>query len=108
MSSISSLLQKYLDELVQNDFKSFKSFLMSSRAQGFDPISRSRLESADQLDVVELMVNQYGESEAADITVRVLKQIKQNKIAADLEKELKDLDGNASGGKRVFFFFTHI
>ncbi|KAK3511199.1 hypothetical protein QTP70_032259 [Hemibagrus guttatus] len=89
MSSPSSLLLKHLDELKQDDFERFKWSLMNNKAQGFESISRSKLENAKRYEVVDLMVNQYGPSEAARIAVQVLKQIGQNNLASDLEKKLE-------------------
>ncbi|XP_060716377.1 pyrin [Tachysurus vachellii] len=89
MSSIGFLLLNTLDELVKEDFERFKWSLTNNNAQGFEPISRCKLENAKQRDIVDLMVNQYEPPGAAKVTVQVLKQIGQNKLANDLEKKLK-------------------
>ncbi|XP_047659209.1 uncharacterized protein si:ch211-114l13.9 [Tachysurus fulvidraco] len=89
MSSVGVLLLEALDELVKDDLERFKWHLMRNNAQGFEPISRRKLENAKQHDVVDLMVNQYGSPEAAKITVQVLRLIGQKKLANDLEKKLK-------------------
>lgn len=65
MSTISNLILKALDELLQDDFRRFKASLTNNMAQGFDSIPRGKLEKAEQLDVMGLMVDQFGESEAA-------------------------------------------
>lgn len=97
MASISLLLLNYLDDLNQDDFDRFKWSLTSNMAQSFDPIPRSKLENAKQLNVVQLMVNQYGDSDAATITVQVLKLIHQNKLASDLEKKLESKVSEGKG-----------
>ncbi|KAG7316140.1 hypothetical protein KOW79_021006 [Hemibagrus wyckioides] len=89
MSSTSILLLRHLDELIQDDFERFKWSLMNNKAQGFESISRSKLEKAKQFEVVDLMVDKYEPSEAAKITVQVLRQIGQEKLASDLEKKLE-------------------
>lgn len=96
MSSISILLLGHFDELIQDDFERFKWSLMNDKAQGFESISRRKLEKAKQFEVVDLMVNQYGPSEAAKITIQVLRQIEQKKLASDLEKKLEE------EGKSIF------
>lgn len=101
MASISSLLLKYLDELVQGEIQRFKSYLTKNMMKDFDPIPRSKLENADQIHIVELMVDQYDESGASFITVQILKQINKNKLARELEKELEGLEQKASGGKGI-------
>ncbi|MCJ8748238.1 hypothetical protein PDJAM_G00162590 [Pangasius djambal] len=95
MSSIPSLLLKHLDELVQDDLDRFKLSLTRNMAQGFDPIPRSKLENAKHHNVVDLLVDQYGPSNAAKITVQILNQIGQKKLANDLEKKL---EGKGAGG----------
>lgn len=100
MSSVGVLLLKTLDELVKDDFERFKWSLTSNNAQGFEPISRCKLENAKQHNVVDLMVNQYGTPEAAKITVQVLKQIEQKKLANDLEKKLK------AEGKSIYYKYS--
>ncbi|MCI4394042.1 hypothetical protein PGIGA_G00164220 [Pangasianodon gigas] len=102
MSFIPTLLLEHLDELVQDDLDRFKMSLTRKMAQGFDPIPRSKLEKAKHHNVVDLLVDQYGPSDAAKITVQILNQIGQKKLASDLEKKL---EGKGAGGKSVFFFF---
>lgn len=106
MPSISSLLLEHLDELVQDDFKTFKSFLTYNMVQGIEPIPCSRLENAKQFDVVKLMVDKYDESHAAEITAQILEKISQKKLANNLKKKLEGLEDKVSEGKSVFFFFV--
>ncbi|KAF4075499.1 hypothetical protein AMELA_G00235100 [Ameiurus melas] len=86
MSSISWMLVKQLDELVQHDFERFKWSLTRNNAQDFRPVPRSKLENAKQHKVVDLLVDQYGEENAANITIKILKDIGQENLASDLEK----------------------
>ncbi|KAM9454642.1 caspase b-like isoform 1-T2 [Clarias gariepinus] len=90
MSLISRLILKNLDELKQDDFERFKLSLTRTMADGFEPIPCSKLEKANQSNVVELMVNQYRPAKAADITVKVLRDIGQNHLSMDLEEKLKE------------------
>lgn len=100
MSSISWILVKHLDELVQGDFDRFKWSLMRNNAQGFRPVPRSKLENAKQHDVVDLMVDQYGPQDAANITINILKDIGKENLASTLEKMV-------AGGQSFYsFIFT--
>lgn len=100
MSSISWILVKHLDELVQGDLDRFKRSLMRNKAQGFRPVPRSKLENANQHDVVDLMVDQYGPQDAANITINILKDIGKENLASTLEKMV-------AGGQSFYsFIFT--
>lgn len=78
-------------------------------ARGFDPIPRSKLENATRLNVLKLMVDQYGESDASNITVQVLKQLNQNKLASELEQNIGEklkTQGRVVEGKSFFFILS--
>ncbi|KAM9454644.1 apoptosis-associated speck-like protein containing a CARD isoform 2-T3 [Clarias gariepinus] len=90
MCLIRSLILKNLDELKQDDFERFKTSLTGTIVEGFELIPCSKLEKANQINVVDLMVSQYGPAETVDITVKVLRDIGQNHLAMDLEEKLKE------------------
>ncbi|XP_060755587.1 caspase b [Neoarius graeffei] len=95
MCRISHLILNCLDELFKNEFKKFKWSLMENNVQGFTSIPRGRLENADKQDLVDLMVDQYGDPEAANITVQVLESLGKNDLASKLQRKLQ---GQGSGG----------
>ncbi|XP_076826938.1 aquaporin-10-like [Brachyhypopomus gauderio] len=90
MGSVPVLILDSLNELLEEEFKSFKWQLTDGVAKGFCPISKGKLEKARQTDVVDFMVGQYGLSEAGNITVRILRNIQHNNIADELKKRLSD------------------
>lgn len=104
MSNVAVLLLDHLNNLSSDDFKTFLMMLSSTGAQGYQAIGRKKLEGAKPTDVVQLMEAQYGLSEAVQITVKILNEIKQYTLAAGLESKL---DGAASassaptGGQKV-------
>lgn len=100
MASEGRLILNKLNELVKEDFETFKWFLTNDMVEGFSSIPRSKLEKAERYNVVQLMVDQYGSPGAANITVQILKQIGQSKLSSDLEKELT---GKVFGD----FFYLH-
>ncbi|KAK1152954.1 hypothetical protein AOXY_G30690 [Acipenser oxyrinchus oxyrinchus] len=75
-----------LEELLQDDLKRFKSKLNDIRLEeGYQNIPRGRLERADRIDIVELVIGYYGEQKAGPVVVKVLKAINQVELAARLE-----------------------
>lgn len=96
MSSIfCNLILDHLNELLEDDFEIFKGHLMRNMADGFVPIQRYKLEKARRLKVMELMVDQYEPTQAANITVKILQRMGQNQLSRELEEKLtaKGLEG---------------
>ena len=73
-----------LDNLTEDDFKRFKHRL---RDQG--QIKWGKLEKADKDDTVDLMVQVYSTG-AGDVMLTILKEMNQNQLAIDLEKDLEE------------------
>ncbi|XP_076842086.1 caspase b-like [Brachyhypopomus gauderio] len=96
MANVPVLILDSLSELLEEEFKSFKWQLTDGVAKGFRPISKGKLEKAKQTDVVDLMVGQYGLSEAGTITVRILQNIQHNNLADKLKTRLSDVQVDAS------------
>ncbi|XP_042578442.1 stonustoxin subunit alpha-like [Cyprinus carpio] len=84
MTFVSKQLLAVLDDLVTDELKRFKWHLKDHK--GF---SASDLEKADAPDTVDLMKKRFGPEEALKITVEILKEIKQNHLAEELEKKHK-------------------
>ncbi|KAK1803136.1 hypothetical protein P4O66_021663 [Electrophorus voltai] len=98
MATIRVLLLNTLNDLLEEEFKSFKWQLTNGVAKGFSSIARSKLEKAKHMDVVDLMVNQYGLSDAGKIAVRVLQNISQNNLAENLKKQLAEVQAETADG----------
>uniref|UniRef100_A0A671MAU6 Si:ch211-114l13.9 n=1 Tax=Sinocyclocheilus anshuiensis TaxID=1608454 RepID=A0A671MAU6_9TELE len=78
-----------LSELLEAEFKEFKWQLSNSGTQD-NSISRGKLETANRHKVVDLIVQQYGSSDAGKIAIRVLRKIKQNELADQLKGKLQE------------------
>uniref|UniRef100_A0A673KI79 Si:ch211-114l13.9 n=1 Tax=Sinocyclocheilus rhinocerous TaxID=307959 RepID=A0A673KI79_9TELE len=78
-----------LSELLEAEFKEFKWKLSNSGTQD-NSISRGKLENANRHEVVDLIVQQYGSSDAGKIAIRVLRKIKQNDLADQLKGKLQE------------------
>ncbi|KAK9406359.1 NACHT LRR and PYD domains-containing protein 3-like [Crotalus adamanteus] len=84
-----NLLVDALERLEEKDIKLFKSKLRCVAAPWGKNIPRGRLENADRLDLVELLVEFY-EEKAATLMIAILEDMGFKKNASNLSKELKD------------------
>ncbi|XP_067259164.1 caspase b [Chanodichthys erythropterus] len=94
MATTKTILLDVLNDLLEKELKEFKWHLWNVD----NPIPRGKLEKADYIDVVDLMVQHYGTSDAGKIAVRVLQSIKQNELAKQLKGKLQEEDVSAGGG----------
>lgn len=72
-------LWETLETLGTEELKNFKWCLqnVTESRDGFKPIKKSRLENADRLDTVDLMVQMY-DTKTAEVTKKILRKIKRN------------------------------
>uniref|UniRef100_A0A8C6YAD6 Pyrin domain-containing protein n=1 Tax=Naja naja TaxID=35670 RepID=A0A8C6YAD6_NAJNA len=84
--SLEDVLLFALDDLHGEDFKRFKNKLHFSYLEGKDPIPWSKLKNANTLDVLQLLLEVYGEQGAQDATVKVLRAINMRDSASRLQK----------------------
>lgn len=80
------LLLEVLENLSTDELNKFKWFLGLKILKGCDPILTSYLESPHRQDTVSKMMQSYGEENAVNMTVAILRQIKLNNAAEDLHK----------------------
>lgn len=71
-----------LMDLVKVDLKRFQWHLTSQKH-----MSKSEMENSDVLDTVDKMVARFGPEGAVKITVEILRKMKQNNLAEQLEKQ---------------------
>ncbi|XP_048011698.1 protein NLRC3-like, partial [Megalobrama amblycephala] len=90
MAPVEELLEKSLNELLEAELKTFQWHL-----KNHEHISNSDMENADRLKTVDKMVACFGQEEAVKITVEILRKMKQNNLAVQLENSHKQ--GQAEG-----------
>ncbi|KAM9313337.1 NACHT, LRR and PYD domains-containing protein 3-like [Gastrophryne carolinensis] len=84
-SSISDLILFYLENLCQYNFKKFKNKLSDFSYEHHLPIPRGPLEDADCIATKDLLVNNYGERKAVDVTIEVINLMGLQGVANDLQ-----------------------
>ncbi|XP_051559371.1 caspase b [Myxocyprinus asiaticus] len=89
MATTKEVILEALEDLLENEFKAFKWQLTNNVEQ--ESISRGKLEHADERDVVDYLVQHYCASDAGKVAVRALCKIKQNELAEQLKKKLKEV-----------------
>lgn len=93
MAAVKELLLETLDDLGEEELKTFKWFLQQAEIlEDFPAIQRSRLEKADRLDTVDMIVKTYNK-QSVEVTKIVLTKINRN----DLVQSLSNI---GSGPKR--------
>ena len=83
-AALKEALRNTLDNLTGANFKRFK-HLLRDQSQ----IPWGKLEKTDTDDTVDLMVQVYSTG-AGDVMLTILKEMNQNQLAIDLEKDLEE------------------
>ncbi|KAM9492119.1 uncharacterized protein ACWYII_004093 isoform 1-T1 [Salvelinus alpinus] len=81
------LLLTTLEELTEEQLKTFQSHLTIGWMLGFPPIPESQLENSDRQDTVDQMVERYGPERAVKITWRILMCMDLDDLAEQLERD---------------------
>ncbi|XP_048867478.1 NACHT, LRR and PYD domains-containing protein 12-like [Brienomyrus brachyistius] len=87
-TSPADLLLDYLEELSDEELKEFKWKLNHTKYKELKPLSRGQLENLDRTDLTDKMISVYGEADALNIMLEMLRNMNLN----DLDQRL-----NASG-----------
>uniref|UniRef100_UPI003AAF613C NLR family CARD domain-containing protein 3-like isoform X2 n=1 Tax=Centroberyx gerrardi TaxID=166262 RepID=UPI003AAF613C len=96
MVIVKELLLETLNDLGDEDFKSFRWFLQQDDIlEGFPAIPKSRLEKADRLDTVDQMVQTYSEN-TLEVTKKVLMKINRNDLEQSLSNNSSGPEGDVS------------
>ncbi|XP_067283780.1 NACHT, LRR and PYD domains-containing protein 3-like isoform X2 [Pseudorasbora parva] len=85
MASVKDLLEKSLNELLEDELKKFQWCLGNDH----ECISKSELENADRLKTVDKMVARFRPEAAVKVTVEILRKMNQNNLAEHLENNYK-------------------
>lgn len=60
-TSVASQLLEMLDDLGEEELKSFHFYLQNESVRGFPTIRKSRLENADRIKTVDVMIQSYSD-----------------------------------------------
>lgn len=87
---------KALDELDDDDFERFVFFLCQMDEE---KIPKGAMSHKSRVVVAQKMIETYGKQDALQITIGILKEMKNNNLASQLEKQIqqerKESDQNA-------------
>ncbi|XP_056315233.1 protein NLRC3-like isoform X2 [Danio aesculapii] len=97
MASVKELLAKSLMKLKNPELKEFQWHLEKDH----EHIYKCEMEKADRLDTVNKMVQCFGPEEAVNNTVSILRKMKQNNLAKQLENEHKRQGSAAADSEQV-------
>ncbi|XP_022518296.2 apoptosis-associated speck-like protein containing a CARD [Astyanax mexicanus] len=95
-SSIRDLLLEALEDLDSQQFKAFTWKLTDSELDLRIP--RGVVEGRDRVDIVNLLIGSFTENRALEITLQLLKIIRANQVAEDLETGARVRGLCAAGG----------
>ncbi|XP_073667857.1 uncharacterized protein [Paramisgurnus dabryanus] len=87
--SVSDILLECLEELESKEWDKFKWNLTKDSFQGKDKIPRSKLEDKEIWDIVTCMIEHYQVDGAVKVTLMVLKMMKQNHLAEQLQEKYR-------------------
>uniref|UniRef100_A0A672ZM41 NACHT domain-containing protein n=1 Tax=Sphaeramia orbicularis TaxID=375764 RepID=A0A672ZM41_9TELE len=95
MAALKEGLFDILKDLVDDDFKEFKWFLNNEKPT----IPISRLENADRMDTVDLMVQTYY-TDTPRVTVTILEKMKKTDLVKKLSKNIPVSEESINQGRR--------
>lgn len=104
MEKLKEELWTTLEELHNEEFKKFKWFLKRGALEGFGGIAAAKLETAERLDTVDLMVQKYQDAEILKVTLEIFEKIHRNDLRCSLEKNFQ-LKGKSRKGKHLQWIF---
>ncbi|XP_063069974.1 E3 ubiquitin-protein ligase TRIM7-like isoform X2 [Engraulis encrasicolus] len=81
--AIKDALRRTLEDLSHKEFKNFKKLL--NECSG---IPWSKLENADDFETVDFIVEAHTEADSGEVVVKILKNMKLNQKAKDLEEKI--------------------
>ncbi|XP_056133732.1 sterile alpha motif domain-containing protein 9 [Lampris incognitus] len=86
-----TLLQNTLEQLGKNELKTFRFHLRHLSLNQRESIAQSKLEDRDSMDVVDLMIDHYGNEEALQVTLVVLEKIYRRDLVCHLTSKMGQL-----------------
>uniref|UniRef100_A0A674C013 Uncharacterized LOC115178540 n=1 Tax=Salmo trutta TaxID=8032 RepID=A0A674C013_SALTR len=94
MLDVPTLLLTSLEELTEDQLKTFQSKLTSGRMLGFPPIPKRQLRNTDIQITVDQMVERYGPERAVEITLMILRWINQHDLPKKLQSRLSKMESS--------------
>ncbi|XP_029595655.1 uncharacterized protein LOC115178540 isoform X2 [Salmo trutta] len=91
MLDVPTLLLTSLEELTEDQLKTFQSKLTSGRMLGFPPIPKRQLRNTDIQFTVDQMVERYGPEGAVEITLMILRRMNRHDVAEKLERDYRHI-----------------
>ena len=85
MNSVQDTLRITMDKLSMEEFKALKFHL-----KDMDKIPWLKLEKADRVATIELIVETFTKECSGDTVLKLLKKMNLNQMAKDLEKDLTE------------------
>ena len=82
---VPQLLLETLEELVSDDFETFRWYLSMNILDGCSPIRKAHLQNASRVQTVSKMIDSYGEESAVNVTVEILRKMSFNSHAENLK-----------------------
>ncbi|KAK6298717.1 hypothetical protein J4Q44_G00302270 [Coregonus suidteri] len=83
----------FLQRLNEAKLQQFQWHLTKGKLEDFDPIPKDQLKKGDTKDTVDKMVDKYSPDGAVRITVKILRKIKLNDLADELENNYREAEG---------------
>ncbi|XP_064857090.1 uncharacterized protein LOC115122706 isoform X5 [Oncorhynchus nerka] len=87
MLDVPALLLTSLEELTEEQLKTFQSHLTIGRMLGFPPIPERQLENTDRQNTVDQMVERYDHEGAVENTLKILRRMNLDDLAEKLERD---------------------
>lgn len=81
---VEELLLKILEDLLKEEFKTFKWYLTLDLLENCNPIPRAHLQDASRIEAVDKLVKSYGEETAVKIANEALRRMKMTKSSDEL------------------------
>uniref|UniRef100_A0A668VW76 Pyrin domain-containing protein n=1 Tax=Oreochromis aureus TaxID=47969 RepID=A0A668VW76_OREAU len=103
---VPELLLEKLQDLTNDDYKTFKWYLTMKIVDSCKPFPRSKLEGQDRMDTVSCMIDSYGETMAVKVSVAILRKMNVNNIADDLQGKFEATMSAHQGGMVIAPTFT--
>nr|XP_023648231.1 NACHT, LRR and PYD domains-containing protein 6-like [Paramormyrops kingsleyae] len=88
-TSLPDLLEEYLEELDDEELKKFKWKLSRTKYKELKPLPWGQVKGFDIIDLANKMIDYYGEADALNVMIIILKNTNLNELAQRLNEDLQ-------------------